>query len=883
MSDNRYQIIQQFQEFRQHFDTSVFTSRDFLLYSSGWLISFYMAIHPSSFLPDFLAVIAYFYFLFKLIDEIQAKLQPFAELLLFCFCLLYGIEYLLLNAFWPAAAFTEPPGTHSNFFILNFQILMLAVLHLLFSIVLVKSNNGKKGILVAVFFIGIICNFYVEHGNRFLFYTVLVALFFTLLKRTTWLESLTRRECWIYLIVIFFSFQWFASLNLFNQVETGVTNYSNAWFAVPFFLYHAFRIYLLTLMVRIPGVLIYNHATLERKLRIAGLFQSTFPQLVQLAVMMLIFYVFISGWQAQNLRDSLQQQIRQIEAGTPAAGLNYYEVSALNKSFPLDLGRYRPVAKKRWIATDRLPAKGIIAMRNTEDRTINGSAAIHHFLFFKSMKPDSSESLFLVKVDSTFLATIGKNLIYLGGTSLLSYQVNTEKWPLYSNKVELWGGDSEIKIFPLGVVNYDTQPLRTQLQNQDTEDTINIQLGIFPDGEFTLGRIFLKTWSPENGTENYLAIDIVKEFTSRIQWSGMLQVLLLVTLIYLLLNSFIIRSMVNFGSQINKTIVQKFGNLKKGIQEVSAGNLNYKMKFEGEDEFVELADHFNEMSDQLKQTLNERREKDRLQYEMQNARNVQISLLPRSLPNIPGYQISASLHTATEVGGDFYDMFALDEHRYLFTVGDVSGKGSSAALYMAQCMSLIRYTRQFTDDPLEICRRLNSYFTATAIDRQIFVTAIIGILDASNHTIKWVRAGHTEPLLLPGSAHKKVQFLPSKGLGIGLTQQEEIFKKSQRLKTRKMLTGDTLIFYTDGVIEASKPLSDATAGTPERETFDEEQLEALLTQHRDKTPDEIKSEIEFSLQSFYAGHPRVDDHTLLIIRKDPNPRKPEPNKFGNKQ
>ncbi len=254
---------------------------------------------------------------------------------------------------------------------------------------------------------------------------------------------------------------------------------------------------------------------------------------------------------------------------------------------------------------------------------------------------------------------------------------------------------------------------------------------------------------------------------------------------------------------------------------------------------------------------------------------MQLSLLPLSLPDTPGYQVAASLQTATEVGGDFYDMFQIDENRFLFTIGDVSGKGSSAALYMAQCMSLIRYSRQFTDDPLEIAGRLNAFFATSMVDRQIFVTAIIGILDITKHRVNYIRAGHNLPVFLPGAKSKKIHPVKSPGLGIGLTARQEVFAKSLKPVELQMKSWDSLFFYTDGVIEASKPLPKMISTDLERDVYEEERLETLLNDARDKSPAEIKREIELDLQSFYAGHSRVDDHTLLIIQRErPVKKKP---------
>jgi sigma-B regulation protein RsbU (phosphoserine phosphatase) len=335
--------------------------------------------------------------------------------------------------------------------------------------------------------------------------------------------------------------------------------------------------------------------------------------------------------------------------------------------------------------------------------------------------------------------------------------------------------------------------------------------------------------------------------------------------VYLLLNSFVVRQVVRFGSQINETIVQKFTQLKRGIQQISTGNLDYKIKLEGEDEFVELADRFNQMGDQLKQTIEESREKDRFEYELKIAREVQLSLLPRHLPDIPGFQIAASMKTANEVGGDFYDIFPLDKNRFLFTIGDVSGKGSSAALYMAQCMSLVRFSRQFTNDPKEISSRLNHYFATTITDRQIFVTAIVGILDVSSNTLQIVRAGHTEPIFIPGDRKKEIQVVETRGIGIGLTRSSHIFEKYLTSFKVSLEPGDTIVCYTDGVVEAVRQLPEKEE--TEMQMYGEDRLQNLLNSFRGKTAEQMLKEIELDIDSFYAGNPKVDDHTVLIIQR----------------
>jgi sigma-B regulation protein RsbU (phosphoserine phosphatase) len=274
------------------------------------------------------------------------------------------------------------------------------------------------------------------------------------------------------------------------------------------------------------------------------------------------------------------------------------------------------------------------------------------------------------------------------------------------------------------------------------------------------------------------------------------------------------------------------------------------------------------MGDQLKQSLAEAREKDRLQYELQIAREVQLSLLPRSIPQIPGFQVAAKLETANEVGGDFYDLISLNESRYLFTIGDVSGKGSSAALYMAQCMSLIRYTRQFTSDPDKICSRLNDYFASTITDRQIFVTIIVGIIDAQAKTVQFVRAGHAEPLILVGNNGEKCNFVHSSGLGVGLTKNGTLFESMLQVTEISLNQNDTLIMYTDGVTEATRhdKQNGEQSGNDDFDMYGEERLKMFLNQHYAKGAHEIANALESDIDTFYGTQPRVDDYTILVIQ-----------------
>lgn len=179
-------------------------------------------------------------------------------------------------------------------------------------------------------------------------------------------------------------------------------------------------------------------------------------------------------------------------------------------------------------------------------------------------------------------------------------------------------------------------------------------------------------------------------------------------------------------------------------------------------------------------------------------------------------------------------------------------------------MSLIRFSCQFTTDPQKIAAQLNAYFSGGTVDRHIFITAVIGVLDSRSHRFSYVRAGHTLPLRVPHQPAQKLEFLNTRGLGIGLTGNEAVFQKQLEIKPVALEAGDQLFFYTDGLIEASRPA--AAEGGP-RHTFEEEELVALLERIRHKHVQEIQQEIEAALTKFYDGHARVDDHTLMILQR----------------
>lgn len=859
MADTQFSILSRLSEFVSKLTRKNFLSRQIQTYFWGWLISLFIfaavfVISGRSFWQLFF--LAHVFFFAGFIAEIYRRFRPPIEILLL---ILYLLVLFIRNLDASSINF-DPTLQNPQAWRLALQIILVGIMALIFALIIVHNSLGKKATLVWVGFIGFVGYMALVSGNDYfiLFFQGLVII--TLLQKTRWLEELSKVECWIYLVLLYFLYRTIAGLNPFQEIDNKTFAEANRWYIITSILYSFFKYYLLAMLIRIPVVLIYNHASLSRKLKISGLFQSTFPQLIQFVLLLLIFYSFLSGWQAENFRKSLQDQLDKIASGRGDPAITFYqlksmsdtqdarELQSLKSSFPLT----------------RLSQAGVIAISRFDARV--DSDRVDYFIF---SKPDSG-GIHFIRVDQSLLHVLVRDLHYLGGTTLDVHPVTPGKWSKYIYESNyLWQGKTAVRVFPFGALASKTRsplsiPFET-LPDTSKSEISKIKVTIAGQQQIVFGRVYLPLFEGETSSDRYLAFDIILNFSPTFYKTGLLKVVLVLLIVYLLINSFVVRQVVKFGSQINETIVQKFGLLKKGIQQISSGNLDYKIKLEGEDEFVELANHFNQMGAQLKTSIAESREKDLFELELKLAREVQLSLLPQQLPEISGFEVAASMRTANTVGGDFYDIFYLDDNRLLFTIGDVSGKGSSAALYMAQCMSLVRFSRQFTTEPGEICSRLNSYFAASIADRQIFVTAIIGILDLKTNSLQFIRAGHTEPIFIPGDLGKNIQLIESKGIGIGLTRSSRMFEKSIKSFKIALKPGDTVLFYTDGVIEAARPVADSEE--PVMELYSEARLQKLLKQIRNEKAIDILHAIEQDIETFYAGNARVDDHSVLVIQR----------------
>ncbi len=728
-----------------------------------------------------------------------------------------------------------------------------------------KYNVIRQKSLIAYALIGYVGYHIVFFEYEYVRYIFQFFLLLTLLNKTRWLENLSKRDLIVYFWVFAVIFYFYRDPSGLQSVTFINVEQKTTWFGLPYYIHLIVKMYLLAVIIKIPIVIIYNHATLSRKLWIAGLFQSTFPQLIQFIFLCFIFFALISSWQAENIRESFDRQIFQIRNGNISPTLTYKKIPFENRTSTIYLNEYLPAP-----FFDSEETHGIVRLIKTHKRAKRDFNQEDYYLYIKSIE-NSKEILYLVKLDTSFVSMLTEDMSFLAGSGLILYPFSPKDWQRFVFDLDFFQEDHVTKIYPFGILSLNESWSVFSSRNLSDSKEINIIIGgredIFGNQKFVLGRMFIPIVNATTVNHAYFAFDTYVNLQSITTPSVIGKAFLSLLVLFLLFNSLVIRQVGKFGTQINKIIIQKFAQLREGIQQIARGNLDYKFKMEGEDEFVELAGHFNEMSSKLKHTIAEAREKDRLNHELKIARQVQLSLLPVKLPEIKGIQIAASIKSANEIGGDFYDIVPAGSDKYLFTIGDVSGKGSSAAFYMAQYISLLRYSRQFTTKPDEIAIRMNKYFSTQIVDRQIFITAIIGILDLKKQEVDFVRAGHTLPLLIPGDVQSELVEIHSRGMGLGLTKSEDTFKKEIELKKVGLKPGDLIAFYTDGVVEAAHPPENDINENAFVE-YGEQRFKNLLRHSRGLTAEELIMICNDDLNSFYTGNLRIDDHTLFFLQRN---------------
>lgn len=247
-------------------------------------------------------------------------------------------------------------------------------------------------------------------------------------------------------------------------------------------------------------------------------------------------------------------------------------------------------------------------------------------------------------------------------------------------------------------------------------------------------------------------------------------------------------------------------------------------------------------------------EKERMKRELEIARQVQLSFLPRQLPKLPGLDIAALCIPANEVGGDYYDFVKLSDHHLGVLIGDVSGKGVSAAFYMTLTKGIIKSSVQENLSPAQVLIRANQLFYDN-VERGIFVSLIYGVFDLEKRLFTSARAGHN-PILLRRRQQPHATFVSPGGLALGL-ERGEIFARNIHEQTTVLNDGDVFVFYTDGFTEAMNG---------RHEEFGESRLLAVLSNGIDTSSQDTINNLRQAVQIFAGEAPQHDDMTMVVVR-----------------
>lgn len=243
------------------------------------------------------------------------------------------------------------------------------------------------------------------------------------------------------------------------------------------------------------------------------------------------------------------------------------------------------------------------------------------------------------------------------------------------------------------------------------------------------------------------------------------------------------------------------------------------------------------------------KELQRIEKELEMAREMQKALLPKEAPICPGFQITGLSVPAHQVGGDYFDFIRIDDDRVGIALGDVAGKGIPAALLMANLQAILRGEARMGKPPVETIARVNHVLYLNTEPRQ-FATLFYGVLNVSDREFEYVNAGHNYPLLITPDGH--CERLKTGGLLLGMMPEYPYESASVVLEP-----GHLLLIYSDGVNECVN-IKD--------EQFSEARIASLLAENRNFSAQELCDRILEEVERHAEGQPQTDDITMVVVK-----------------
>jgi len=306
-------------------------------------------------------------------------------------------------------------------------------------------------------------------------------------------------------------------------------------------------------------------------------------------------------------------------------------------------------------------------------------------------------------------------------------------------------------------------------------------------------------------------------------------------------------------AHLTRTITRSVHDLYVGTKKVEAGDFTHRIAIRSKEQLSELAESFNRMTQRIEQLLVEVKEKEKLESELEIARQVQAQLFPNQVPKLATLQLTGACNPARVVSGDYYDFIPIDAHRTALVIGDISGKGISAALLMASVQSSLHAQLAMnTDGPVStaaLVGRLNRQLYENTPEEK-YATFYCGIYDEQTSRLSYTNAGHLPPIVLRGG---KALRLETSGTVVGMFS-DSAYEEA----VVELLPGDVFAAFTDGVTEPE----DA-----HEEQFGAERLIELLVQNSERPLDEIVRIVMAAVHSWTHDSSNQDDVTLLLARR----------------
>jgi sigma-B regulation protein RsbU (phosphoserine phosphatase) len=319
------------------------------------------------------------------------------------------------------------------------------------------------------------------------------------------------------------------------------------------------------------------------------------------------------------------------------------------------------------------------------------------------------------------------------------------------------------------------------------------------------------------------------------------------------------------GVSLTRTITGAVHDLYEGTQRVIEGDFSWRIRVARNDQLAELTTSFNVMTGNVERLLGVARENERLQAELEIAREVQNQLYPKTVPHTRTMHLTAVCQPARMVSGDYYDYQCIEGNRLALSIGDVAGKGISAALLMATLQSSLRVQLRGAQQQaaaagkLAVATRVSTAHLVKELNQQLYTftaaekyaTFCLGIYDDDSGEFTYTNAGHLPPILVRNGRHEKLDI---NGMVVGAFPFATYNESSVQLES-----GDLLVFYTDGITEPENEYG---------EMFGDERLISLVEKYSERDDQKLISLVLDSVRQWTGSPELFDDMTLLLARRN---------------